>query len=214
MKQFILRLLVMIIALFIFALGIVITLKANIGYAPWDVFHVGLANTFGLSIGLVQILVGFLLLIITTLSGEKNGFGTICNIILIGLFIDMLLYIDIIPTSNYFLIGLLMLIAGLFLISIGSCFYIKTAFGAGPRDSLMVLLTRKTKIHVGICRGIIELTVTIIGWFLGGMVGIGTIISVVGIGFCIEITFKLLRFDVTQVKHESLLDTFKNISRR
>ena len=105
-----------------------------------------------------------------------------------------------------------MLISGLFVIAIGSYFYIKSAFGVGPRDNLMVVLARKTKLPVGVCRFAIELAVTLIGWLLGGMVGIGTVISVIAIGFCIQITFKVFKFDVTAVKHETLRDTFGKIN--
>jgi len=131
--------------------------------------------------------------------------------VLIGLFIDLIF--PYIPKTENRIIGTLMLIAGLFIIAVGSYFYIKSAFGAGPRDNLMVVLARKTKLPVGLCRGIIELLVTIIGWFLGGMVGFGTVISVIAIGFCIQLVFKILRFDVTSVKHETLKDTFIVIKR-
>ena len=217
MKELFVRLFYMMFGLLLFAVGIIITIKANIGYAPWDVFHVGVANTFGISLGLASISVGMIILAIVMFFGEKTGLGTISNIVIIGIFIDILLFIDIIKTPENFIVGVLMLIAGLFIISLGTLYYIKAGFGAGPRDSLMVLLTRKTKISVGICRSVLELLVTVIGWFLGGMVGIGTVISVFGIGFCIQITFKLLRFDVTSVKHESFYDTFialKNIRKK
>jgi uncharacterized membrane protein YczE len=209
MKSFLARLVSMVFGLMLYALGIVVTIKANIGYAPWDVLHVGISKTIGLSIGTVSILTGFFLLIIVALLGEKLGLGTIANMVLIGLFIDMFLFIDVIPTGTTMVVGIPMLIAGLFIIAFGSFFYIRSAFGAGPRDSLMVALTRKTKIPVGICRCIIEFFATLGGWFLGGMVGIGTIISVIAIGFCIQITFKLTRFNVTAVQHESLRDTFR-----
>ena len=211
MKHFIVRICRMTFGLFLYALGIVATIKANIGYAPWDVFHVGLANTFGFSIGLSSIMVGLVIVIILILLKEKIGLGTISNMILVGLFIDLILFINLIPTPNSLVLSILMLIAGLFSISIGSYYYMGTAFGSGPRDSLMVVLKKKTKIPVGICRSIIELFATISGWLLGGMVGIGTVISVIGIGFCIQITFKILRFDVASIKHESLADTFKKI---
>jgi len=198
----------MVIGLFIFSLGIVITIKANIGYAPWDVFHVGLAGKIGLSIGTVSIIVGLILVLVVTLLKEKFGLGTISNIILIGLFIDLFFLIDIIPIAENLIIGIVFLILGLFIIAIGTYFYIKSGFGAGPRDNLMVVLARKTKLPAGLCRSIIELLVTIAGWFLGGMVGIGTVISVIGIGFCIQIIFKLFKFNVTLVKHETLSDTF------
>ena len=208
MKHYYIRILNMFIGIFLYALGIIIMLQANVGYAPWDVFHVGLANTVGLSIGVTTIIVGILIVIMVTALGEKLGLGTIFNMIFIGIFIDIILMIDIIPITDSKIIGLIMLISGLFIISIGSYFYIKSGFGVGPRDNLMVVLARKTKIPVGVCRGIIELLVTVIGWQLGGMVWIGTVVSVIAIGFCIQITFKLFRFDVTSVRHESLIDTY------
>jgi len=199
----------MITGLFFYALGIVITIKANIGYAPWDVFHVGLSNKIGLSLGITSIIVGIIIVTLVTILKEKLGLGTIFNMIMIGLFIDIILMH--IPTASNPIIGTAMLISGLFTIAIGSYFYIKSAFGVGPRDNLMVVLARRTKLPVGICRGIIELTVTIIGWFLGGMVGFGTVISVITIGFCIQLVFKLFKFDVTSVKHETLSDTYAGL---
>jgi uncharacterized membrane protein YczE len=214
MKQFIIRFLNMIIGIILYALGIVVTIKANIGYAPWEVFHVGLGLTFGITIGVASIIAGMVILIIVMVMGEKLGLGTIANMILIGVFIDIFLVFNIIPTSDNFVIGIAMLVAGLFIISLGSFFYIKSAFGAGPRDSLMVALARKTKLPVGLCRGAIELIVTVSGWFLGGMVGAGTVISVILVGFCIQITFKVLKFDVTAVKHETLIKTFAGLIKK
>jgi len=202
------------IGLILFAFGIVIAINANIGYAPWEVFHVGLANTVGLSIGVITIIVGLVLGVIVTIMGEKLGFGTILNMVLIGVFIDVIFLTEIIPIADNTIIGILMLIIGMFLISIGSYFYIKSAFGAGPRDNLMVVLVRKTKLPAGVCRVIIEIVVTVAGWFLGGMVGLGTVIFAIGIGFCIQLTFRVFRFDVTAVKHETLTDTYKALRKK
>lgn len=107
-----------------------------------------------------------------------------------------------------------MLISGLFIIAFGSYFYIASAFGAGPRDSLMVLVTRKTGLPIGVCRGAIELTAVAVGWYLGGLVGIGTVISALAIGFCIQITFRLLRFDATKIRHERLQETFRYLGKK
>jgi len=211
MKHLLTGLFNMTIGLLLTALGIIITIKANIGYAPWEVFHVGLSNTIGLSFGITTIIVGIVIVIIVTLLGEKLGLGTILSMVLTGIFADIILIINIIPIAENLAIGIIMLIAGLFIISLGTYFYIKTAYGVGPRDNLMVVLARKTKIPVGICRIIVEFVVTVIGWLLGGMVGIGTIISVIAIGFCIQITFSLFKFDVTTVKHESLDNTIKTL---
>lgn len=213
MKLFYNRLLRLILGLFLYSLGIVVTMNAHIGYAPWDVFHVGLAKTIGMSIGTVSIIAGVIIGIITILLGEKLGLGTILNMVLIGVFLDVLIAFSIIPIASNFITGILMMIAGLFIIALASYFYIGSAFGAGPRDSLMVVLTRKTGLPVGVCRGTIELLAVFIGWKLGGMVGVGTIMSAFVIGFCVQVTFKLLKFDATQVKHETLDGTFKMLFR-
>jgi len=197
--------------LLFYAFGIVISIKANIGYAPWEVFHVGLTYKTGLSLGLISIIVGVVIVIIVTILREKLGIGTIFNMVFIGFFIDMIF--PRIPISKNPIAGTIILISGLFLIAIGSYFYMKSAFGVGPRDNLMVVLAKRTKMPVGLCRGIIELLVTLIGWLLGGMVWFGTIISVVAIGFCIQLVFRLLRFDVTSVKHETLGETYATLRR-
>jgi Predicted membrane protein len=209
MKQFYTRLLRLIWGLFLYALGIVVTMNAHIGYAPWDVFHVGFAKMIGMSIGTASIITGVFIGIITVLLGEKLGLGTILNMVLIGVFLDMLLGFNIIPVASSNLFGIIMVIVGLFIIALASYFYIGSAFGAGPRDSLMVALTRKTGLPVGVCRGTIELLAVFVGWRLGGMIGIGTIISAFVIGFCVQTTFRLLKFDATEVKHETLNRTYK-----
>ena len=209
MKQFYNRLLRLIWGLALYAFGIVVTMNSNIGYDPWEVLHVGIAKTTGISIGTASIMMGIIIGIIAVLLGEKLGLGTILDIVLIGVFLDIILKYHVIPLANNLVFGIIMLIIGLFIIALGSYFYIKSGFGAGPRDSLMVALTRKTILPIGICRGIIELLAVIVGWRLGGMVGIGTAISAFVIGFCVQITFKLLKFDVTEVKNETLGCTYK-----
>lgn len=209
MKQFYFRLIRLILGLILYALGIVLTLRADIGYAPWEVFHAGLSETTGISFGTVTIIVGVLIAIVTVALGEKIGLGSILNMFLIGIFLDILLEFNIVPEAGTIVSGIVMIIAGLFIIAIASYFYIKSAFGTGPRDSLMVVLARKTKLPIGLCRGTIELLAVLIGWSLGGMVGIGTIISAFAVGFCVQITFKLFRFDATEVKHETLDQTCK-----
>lgn len=209
MKQFSLRLLRLIFGIFLYAVGIVVTLNANIGYAPWDVLHVGFANTVGISIGTASILAGFLTIIVAVLLGEKLGLGTIINMIFIGLFIDLIRATGIIPVVSNLAVGIVMLILGLFIIAVATYFYVGSGFGAGPRDSLMVAVTRKTKLPVGVCRGTIEVLAVFIGWRLGGMAGIGTVISALAIGFCVQLTFRFFKFDATAVQHETLGDTLR-----
>lgn len=209
MKLFIFRLLRLISGLFLYSLGIVTTMNAHIGYAPWDAFHVGIARTAGISIGIASIVVGIVIGVIALLLGEKLGLGTLLNMVLIGVFLDILFKIRLIPVADNPLLGILMMLLGLYIIAFASYFYISSAFGAGPRDSLMIALTRKTKLPVGLCRGTIELLAALVGWSLGGKLGIGTVLSAFSIGFCVQTTFKLLKFDATQVKHETLDKTFR-----
>ena len=208
MQKLAIRLLFLSVGTFLTALGVVLTIKANIGYAPWEVFHVGLALTTKMSIGVATIVAGVVIVVIVTVCGEKIGFGTICSMVLTGVFIDLIIRLNIIPLAANLTVGIVMLITGLFVVSAGTCFYMKSAFGAGPRDNLMVVLNKKTKLPVGICRSMVELSVTLAGWLLGGMVGIGTVISVIAIGVCIQITFAIFRFDPTAVEHETLKQTF------
>ena len=194
MQEKLIRFVRLIFGLFLYALGIVLTIRANIGYGPWEVFHAGLGRTFGISIGNASILVGFIIILITLLLGEKPGVGTVLNMLLIGVFMDFILKSNIVPLAGNKFFGLAVLIIGLYVISLASYFYIGSGFGAGPRDGLMIVLTRKTKLPIGIVRGTIELTATVAGWLLGGMAGIGTVISGLAIGFCIQSTFRLLKF--------------------
>lgn len=205
------RVMKLLLGLMLYALGIVVTIKANIGYGPWEVFHVGLGKTLNISIGNASIIVGFVIIMITLILGEKIGLGTISNMILIGVFIDIIYKLNIIPLINNFYISILFLILGLYIISVGSYFYIGSGFGAGPRDSLMVLLTRKTKLPIGVVRASIEICATLSGWLLGGMVGIGTLIAGFAIGVCIQSTFLAFKFDPTKIKHATLTDSYREL---
>jgi len=210
----ILRLLRLVWGLFLYALGIVVTMAARIGYAPWEVFHVGFANTVGISVGLAAIGTGVVLGVIALLLGEKLGLGTILNMLLIGVFLDILLGLHLVPQAGSFVVGVAMMLAGLFIISLATFFYIGSAYGAGPRDSLMVALTRRTGLPVGLCRGAIELTAVLVGWRLGGMIGAGTVIYAVAIGFSVQTTFRLLKFKVALIRHESVDQTWRRIFNR
>ena len=211
MKDFLVRLLRLFFGLFLYALGTVLTMQAHIGYAPWEVFHAGLAKLLSTQIGTMAILVGLVILIITFFSGEKIGLGTVCNMIFVGLFMNLLLSSGLFVERTSVVTGIAQMIGGLFVIAVASYFYISSGFGAGPRDSLMVLLSRKTGLSVGVCRAGIEVSVTAAGYLLGGMLGWGTLLSAVAIGFCIQIVFRLFHFDPKLVVHEDLAASFRRL---
>lgn len=208
------RYLKLIIGLILFSIGIVMTMQANLGLAPWDAFHTGLVYITGLSFGTISIIIGILIIIFTYQFYEPIGIGTIANTILIGVFIDLIFWLDLIPLMDGMLSGIIMMILGMILISFGSYFYISSGFGTGPRDGLMVVLTKLTHLPVGLNRSLIELSVFLIGWLLGAKVGLGTAMIAFGIGPIIQLTFHLLKFDVSKIEHESFLQKkskFENI---
>lgn len=205
-KHFWIRFLKLIFGLFLHGLGIVMQIQANIGYAPWDVLHVGLAQTIGLTIGQASISVGLMILLIDLLLKEPLGLGSILNMLLVGLFVDLIMSTGLIPVMSHLIGSVLLLFLGLVVLALGVYFYIGSGFGAGPRDTLMVALNRRLNVPIGIARSGIEFTALVIGWLLGGMVGIGTIMAVILIGFILQSLFRLLRFEPKDVAHETLTD--------
>jgi uncharacterized membrane protein YczE len=124
----------------------------------------------------------------------------------------LFLWLNILPNIQGLVLGTVVMFAGLFTIAFGTFFYIRSGFGAGPRDSLMVGLKRKTKLPVGLCRGLLEGSVVLAGWLLGGPVGIGTLLAAFGISACIQVVFlSLMKFEATSVQHETLDVTIKNL---
>ena len=194
------------------ALGIVFMLNSNLGAGPWDVFHQGLSNNTFLTIGQASIIVGFIVIGTTTLFKLKIGVGTVLNMIFIGLFTDLVLFTKLVPISDNILSGLIMIIIGMLLMSLGTYLYISCELGCGPRDGLMVVLTKITKKPVSTIRGVIEIGALIAGYLLGGHVGIGTFIIALGLGYCMKFIFKKFNLDVSSLNHRSIKDTY-NLSK-
>lgn len=190
------------------ACGTVMAINSNLGLSPWDVFHQGLTNLTSLTMGQASIIVGVAIVIITSILGLKVGLGTIANILVIGYFIDFIMYRNLIPVSNNIYSGIFMMIVGMFLIAMGSYLYVACGMGCGPRDGLMIVLAKITGKPVGIIRASIEIAALTVGWFLGGFVGIGTLINAFGIGYFVQIVFKIFRFDVKSLKHKNMKQGF------
>jgi len=207
LKRECLRLSRLLLGLFLYGVGIVLTVHARLGVAPWDVFHQGVSLRLGVTFGQASILVSLALILLAVLVRERFGFGTLCNMILIGVFVDLLMLNHLIPTAATFFSGLVMMATGLFVIALATYCYMGAGYGAGPRDSLMVVMTRKTGRPVGFCRTLIEGAALLIGWYLGGHAGLGTVIAVFGSGFAVQAVFTALRFDPRTIHQESLAET-------
>ncbi len=184
----------LVVGLFLFALGIVLQLQSDLGLSPWDVLSQGISDQTSLSFGTANIVIAIVVLAVAWALGAQIGVGTVANALLIGLFIDGLTRLEPIESRAGQGIGALiaMLAGGIVLVSLGSGFYIGAAMGAGPRDSLMIVGARRTGVRIGIVRAAIEISVAVVGFALGGTVGIGTIAFAFGIGPAVEVVFRLL----------------------
>lgn len=212
MPNYVTRFFRMIFGIAFYACGVYLTIQANLGLSPWDALHMGISETTGMRFGDAGVVVGLGVLVIAVLLGEKVGFGTLINTVMIGKLVDVFNYFEVLPKVEGFLPGLAMLLIGQVIVCFGMYFYIGAALGTGPRDSLMVALNRKLpRIPIGLTRGIIEGTVLVIGWMLGGKVGIGTLIAVFGIGFIMQGVFALMHFDPKTVRHENVMETINQM---
>lgn len=173
------------LGLVLFGLGLAFMVVADLGLAPWEVLHQGISRQTGIPIGTVGILTGILVLFLWIPLGERIGIGTVANVILIGIVIDLTLWL--LPTSlDHDVLRWAALFGGVLLVAIGSGFYIGVGLGPGPRDGLMTGIARRGY-PIGAVRAVLEITVLIAGWLLGGTVGIGTVVFAFGIGPLVQL---------------------------
>lgn len=184
--------------LFIFAVANVFSLHCNLGASSWTVLHDGLSQQTPLSIGQATQFVGLLMLAIAWFSGIAPGIGTVANMLLIGAFMDLLIWSNLIPEVDPYPLRILWLLLGAFILGIGSAMYIKAGFGAGPRDSFMLAVMRRTGLRVGKVRWMMEFGAVIIGALLGGAVGIGTLLFALLAAPSVEFFFKVFNVRVNQ----------------
>lgn len=165
--------------LVICGLGLSMMIAADLGLGPWDVLHQGLARITGAPIGVMVIAVGFTVLLLWIPLRERPGFGTIANVVVIGVVIDLTLVV--VHTPDSLVLRTIMMLSGPVLFAIGSGFYLGVRMGPGPRDGVMTGLAKRG-MPVGLVRAALEISVLVLGWALGGTVGLGTIWFALGIG--------------------------------
>jgi uncharacterized protein len=183
------------VGLFLFAVGIVCQLESGLGLSPWDVLHQGIAEHTPLSFGAANVLVGLVVLAVAWALGAKIGFATVANSVFVGAFVQALSAIDAIDGLSGDPLGvrIALLVAAMPIYGIASALYLGAWMGAGPRDSLMVVLGARTHVRLGVVRAAIELLALAAGFGLGGTVGIGTVVFAVTIGLALEGGFWLLQ---------------------
>ncbi|WP_188231728.1 MULTISPECIES: hypothetical protein [unclassified Citrobacter] len=185
------RLLQLFIGLTLYGVSTAMFVRADLGADPWNVFHLGVANLLSMNIGLVIIAVGGLVLLAWIPLRQRPGFGTLSNVIMIGLAADAAL--AVIPGFESLLTRSGLLVAAVILNALATSLYIGAGFGAGPRDGLMTGIHARTGWPVRRIRTAIEVSVLLIGWLLGGTVGVGTVLYALAIGPLIQICLPWFR---------------------
>jgi uncharacterized membrane protein YczE len=181
------------LGLIIFGFGEGLLIVSGIGASPWNVLHQGVAVSLGLSVGTIAFLVSFLVLLLWYFLEQKIGIGTIINFIIIAIMIDVTIYY--LDKPNEFFFQLVMVLAGILIVGFGTAMYLIANLGAGPRDGLMTGLQKKTNASIALVRTSIETIVVLIGWLLGGIVGVGTLLYALGIGTAVALSLYLFSGD-------------------
>ena len=183
----------LVLGLSLFALGETLLITANQGVSPWTVLAQGISFQTNLSIGFTTFIVSLIVLILWYPLKQKPGLGTILNIVLISIIID--LTIPILPYPKSFLFQIMQSIVAVFIVGLGSGFYLTANLGPGPRDGLMTGLQSLTNQPIALIRTIIEVSAVGLGFYLGGIVGIGTLLFAFGIGPSVSIgIFIVIKF--------------------
>lgn len=190
----------LVFALAIMALGMVAMLNAGLGTQPWEVLHLGLAQHTFLSHGQIIIAIGLGMVMVSWAMKVKPYIGTVMNIILIGLFVDLYVNARFVPQPSYLGLSLLQLAIGIAIFAYGTAIHVLCRRGLGPRDSFMLALSGTIGLRVGATRTVIEVVVTLAGSLLGGPVGIGTVVFALAVGPLLEIFLKVGRLQVQGIR--------------
>jgi uncharacterized membrane protein YczE len=196
-RRFALDFFVIQIGFFLFAISINIVVQADLGTGPWTVLEKGLADRLSISLGQASIAVAGVITLMDVLLRQPLGWGSVANMVFIGLWVDLLkTFIPAVGDSLWARIAYLLL--GTFIMGFATAIYIRVNAGAGPRDSLMLAVSRVTKISLRLARGVIEIAVALLGWLLGGPLWFGTLIFAITIGPVVQLAFQVLKIRPSQ----------------
>lgn len=188
------RLVQLYFGLYLYGLSGALLIRSDLGAMPWDVLHQGLSLQTGLSIGTWSIIVGTLLMLLWIPLRQKAGLGTLSNVVVIGLSVDLSLWL--LPTTDLMPLRLLLLALGVLVCAVATGCYIGVGLGPGPRDGLMTGLAG-LGLSIRLARTLIEVTVALLGFLLGGTVGVGTVVFMLAIGPLAQVFLPLMRMPDT-----------------
>ncbi|MBK9711802.1 MAG: YitT family protein [Kouleothrix sp.] len=181
----------LILGLICFGAGVALMVRANLGLSPWEILHQGISEQTGIPIGTVSILLGVPILLAWLPLGQRPGWGTLVNIILIGLVTNLVL--AALPPPAGLAPRALLMVGGILVIGVGSGLYLTAEMGAGPRDGLMLGLARRSGWSVRLIRTLLEVAVLACGWLLGGTIGVGTLAFAFGIGPVVQAALRIFQ---------------------
>lgn len=176
------------IALSLFGVGEGLLVLSGLGSTSWTVLSQGIAQQLGWNIGWITFIISVVVMLLWIPLRQKPGLGTILNILYIALFLGLTVHFVPPPASDNWLLRVVCCVGGVWLIGTASAFYLSCHLGAGPRDGLMIGLCHRTGWQVGTVRSILEVSVCLLGWLLGGVVGVGTLLFTFGVGWVIQFT--------------------------
>ena len=195
-------------SLFVNGFGVYLTIQANLGAAPWDVLNLGLSRSLGILYGNASIAVSFTILLIDILLREPIGIAMFIDAVVVGKAVDFFNWLQPVPPCPTPWTGVPVMAAGLFILAYTQYGYMAAALGCGPRDTLLVGLAKRLKrLPIGAVSIALLSSATLIGWLLGGPVGVGTLICAFATGPVMQFAFRTVRFDATQVRHQRLRDS-------
>ncbi len=211
-KTVILEWIKIILGLIVFAFGVHLTIYANIGLAPWDCLGMGMAKHTPFNYGVSMTFIAVTVLVIDIVLKERIGFGTIIDALLTGNFVQIFNYINPFPENKNVWLGIGIMLVGFVFMAVGMWIYMSAQQCCGPRDSLLVGLgKRMPKIPIGVVEVILWAAVLLIGWALGGPVGIGTLISTFGAGLVMQFVYNIIKFEPRKLKHRDVLTVVKEL---
>lgn len=214
-KKFVGRSLRAALGLMVFACGVYAVIQANEGAAPWDVLNLGIVNRTGIIYGNVSIMISAVLIFIDiVVLKEKIGWGTILDAVVVGKTVDLLNWINVLPTmTGSIWMRILAMLIGFILEALGQYLYMKEGLSFGPRDTLQIGLGKlMPKIPIGFVNTIMLAVVLVVGWLLTGPVGIASILAPFGIGEAQNIIFRMAGFEPKEVYNESIIETWKKLT--
>lgn len=204
-----------ILGLAVFSFGVHLTIYANIGLAPWDCLGMGLAKHTPFNYGICMTLIAVLILMIDILLKEKIGYGTIIDALVTGNFVQIFNSINPFPENHNLWLGIILMLIGFVFMALGMWIYMKAEQCCGPRDALLVGLGKRIKkVPIGIVEVLLWAVVLLIGYLLGGPVGIGTIISTFGAGLIMQLVYNIIQFEPRKLQHKGVIEVTKLLFKR